>query len=91
MSLPDSANLPESAHQPGAAPRPTEQKQRLNVYTMMLVLSVIALTIAIWLLHLELERFYKDGESTDWPPWQTPSISSTWDGRPMDSEFVRTI
>jgi hypothetical protein len=45
--------------------RPAE-KQQTNVYTMMLILSLIALTTASVLLAMELQRF-------PWPPWQTQS------------------
>ncbi len=45
----------------GAAGRPgvetPVQKQRLNVYTMMLVISFIAMTIACILMYLELEKY----------------------------------
>lgn len=47
------------------SPAPATQKQRLNVYTMMLVLSFICLVTASIVLHLELKKW---GEK-DW--WKT--------------------
>ena len=41
------------------------EKQRTNVYTMMLVISLIALITASVLLSMELNRF------GTWPPWNT--------------------
>lgn len=55
MSQLDSANPSPVASQPGAAP--TVQKQRINVYTMMLIMSLIAISIGCTLLYFELERF----------------------------------
>lgn len=49
MSLQDS---PISQHSASAPP-----KQRLNVYTMMLVMSFIAICISCFLLYFELQRF----------------------------------
>jgi len=44
---------------------PNTQKQRLNVYTMMLILSFIAICIASTLLYMELNRF------GNYPWWKT--------------------
>ena len=43
------------------------EKQRTNIYTMMLIISFIALVTASVLLYLELNRFGV------WPPWDTRS------------------
>ena len=58
MSLPSSANPAAPAQKPGT-----------NVYTVMLILSFCALTVACTLLLLELGR-YAPGV-----PWQTPGGS----------------
>ena len=58
MSQPGSAS-------PAAAPR--GQKQRLNVYTMMLVISFIAICIGATLLYMELKRFGDPFGNP--PPW----------------------
>ena len=51
------------------------QKQRLNVYTMMLILSFVAIVIGCILLAVELAAY-----GPEWPPWNTssavPSVSS---------------
>jgi len=73
MSQHDSANLPASAQMqsPGFGPgqhpatTPSAQKQRLNVYTMMLILSFVAICIASTLLYMELNRF------GNYPWWNT--------------------
>lgn len=39
------------------AQAPTVQKQRLNVYTMMLIISFIAICTAIVLLYMELNKY----------------------------------
>jgi hypothetical protein len=46
--------------------RPAAEKQKTNIYTMMLILSLIALTTACVLLAMELQRF-------PWAPWDTKS------------------
>ena len=56
MSLPSSANQP--------VPKPGT-----NVYTVMLILSFCALTVACTLLFLELGRYLPG------VPWQTPGGS----------------
>jgi hypothetical protein len=45
------------------------QKQRFNVYTMMLIISFFALVTACVLLFLELSS-YNEGK---WPYWDTSS------------------
>ncbi len=58
---------------PGMGPSAhTAEKQRLSVYTMMLVLSFIAICTGITLLHLELEQVKID------PPNVYQSIEETW-------------
>jgi hypothetical protein len=52
---------------------PPVQKQRFNVYTMMLILSFFALLTASLLLWFELSD-YLQGQT--WPPWDTSSVSS---------------
>ena len=60
-----------------------EVKQRTNVYTVMLILSLIAICTACTLLWLELARYGK------LPTWKTegiaPATSSLY--APMDSEL----
>lgn len=41
------------------------RKSSLNIYTVMLLMSFIALTIGAILLFMELQRF------GDWPQWRT--------------------
>jgi len=67
LSQPASPNL---ASRP--APRPV-QKQRLNVYTMMLIISFLALVTACVLLLIEL------GDYGPYPWWNTQSgrVTST--------------
>jgi len=70
---------PDDGLQPGfeaqPAPRPKRQKQRLSIYTMLLILSFFAMVTASILLQKELMRF---GE-TDW--WKTnqykPNVTAT--------------
>ncbi len=90
MSQPGLAN-PQAAPQQRAAP-PTTQKQRLNVYTMMLILATIFMIVAIVMLWLEL------GKYDTWPYWNTqeakPSVSyiqsaPSWP-HAVDAEFVRS-
>ena len=45
---------------------PTEQKQRWSIYTMLLLISLIALTLAIVLLVVELDKY---GPTFKW--WTT--------------------
>ena len=44
------------------------QKPRSNIYTVMLLLSLVAIITACILLYAELRK------SGDWPPWTTPRI-----------------
>ena len=81
MSQLDSANLPATALDPGlsseasplaagpgrAGPDAPVQKQGLNVYTMMLVVSFIAMTIASVMMYLELQKY------GTYPWWDTSS------------------
>ncbi len=55
MSQLDSVSSPRPGGQPGGAP--TVQKQRLNVYTMMLIMSLIAISIGCTLLYMELTQY----------------------------------
>ena len=50
---------------------PTEQKQLANVYTMMLIISFIALCAAVWLLYIELQQY---GDTFEW--WKTSGVSA---------------
>jgi hypothetical protein len=63
---------------------PVEQKQRANIYTMMLLLSFIALCVACTLLWLELQAY---GAFPWWKPpanltppaaWSLPGIPAWW-------------
>lgn len=60
MSLPNSAN-----------PAPPVQKQGTNVYTMMLILSFIAIVTSCVLLHQELSRF------GNYPWWNTGAAAGS--------------
>jgi hypothetical protein len=44
------------------------RKQSLNIYTTMLLLSFIALTIGAILMFMELQRY------GNWPQWKTSQI-----------------
>lgn len=70
-----SNQLQTSAAQPGGA----VQKQRLNVYTMMLIISFFAIVTATLLLFFELERWGGVKEK----PWNTsaakPAATSSLD------------
>ena len=57
MSQPSSANTPRAAVQ--------TQKQKTNVYTVMLFLSFVAIVLACVLLWLELKQW------GDYPWWKT--------------------
>lgn len=57
---------------PGMPAGPTAEKQRLSVYTMMLVMSFIAIVTGIVLLHFELEQIKMDSPKI----YQT--IQQTW-------------
>ena len=46
-----------------------EEKPRTNIYTMMLILSFLAVTIACVLLWLELKAY------GDFPQWKTSNVS----------------
>jgi hypothetical protein len=59
-------NLP--AQQPLADQLP-EQKQRLNVYTMMLILAFVAICIACTLLWFELQAY------APYPWWKTEGVT----------------
>ena len=48
-----------------AKEKPNVQKQRANVYLMMLIVSFMALVLACWLLWLELERYKFDYKAKD--------------------------
>lgn len=56
-------SVPSSANAPGAT-----QKQGTNVYTMMLILSFLAIVTACTLLAMELQRF----GFPETVPWKTP-------------------
>ena len=61
------------AGHPGMQPHaPVTQKQRFNVYTMMLILSFFALLTACLLLWFELSDYLGDGSRM---PWDTSGIS----------------
>ena len=47
------------------------QKQKLNVYTVMLVISFVALTTGCVFLYLELHRY---GKPLEW--WDTRSVQA---------------
>jgi len=65
------------------------QKQRLNVYTMMLIASLMCLICACVLMYLELQRYIKDGA---WPPWQTTSLDSPAVAKaPLNVEPAKTV
>lgn len=51
------------------ADNPPEQKQRANIYTMMLILAFIAICIACTLLWMELQSF------GSYPWWKTDSVA----------------
>lgn len=55
------------------------QKQRFNIYTMMLVLSFIATTTACVLLWTELNDYmYEPGSANKiWPPWDATAAKFT--------------
>lgn len=56
---------------------PTE-KQRFNVYTMMLIISFIATLIACVVLWTEMGAYmYADGQPTPWPPWNASAAKVT--------------
>jgi hypothetical protein len=60
--------------QPSSVENPTGeavQKQKLNVYTMMLVIAFLAITTACLLLYLELRRW------GSYPWWQTRGVMTT--------------
>ena len=63
---------PRSASDVGAVP---VQKQRFNVYTMMLVLSFIAITTGCILLWAELSTYMEEGSTC--PPWNTSAARVT--------------
>jgi hypothetical protein len=48
---------------------PVEQKQRTNIYTMMLILSFIAICVACVLLWMELQDY------GPYPWWKTDGIA----------------
>lgn len=62
MSLPGSAN-PQVSVPPG--------KQRFNVYTMMLIVSFIALVLGSVMLYTELNKY------GPFPQWRTTEAGST--------------
>jgi hypothetical protein len=51
------------------------QKQRFSIYTMMLILSFISVTIACILLWAEMGDYMKEGDA--WPPWNTSQATVT--------------
>jgi hypothetical protein len=58
-------SLPSSANYPGSVATVPVEKQRTNIYTVMLMLSFAALMTGCILLALEWQRF--EGN----PPWDT--------------------
>lgn len=62
MSPPDLAG-------PAPGNEPIEQKQRANVYTMMLILAFAAICVACVLLWLELQEY------GTYPWWRTSGIA----------------
>ncbi len=67
-----------------SAPVAPVQKQRINVYTMMLIVSFFALITACILLYLELSS-YNEGK---YPYWDTSS-ARTAAVQPNDASPVR--
>ncbi len=61
-----------------------EVKQRTNVYTVMLILSFIAICTACTLLWIELHRYGK------MPQWKTESVPPATSSlhAPMDSQWA---
>ena len=61
------------------------QKQRFNIYSMMMIISFIAITISCVLLYLELAKFAVEGSTQWW--WDTsaasqPAATSFWQDGP---------
>ena len=50
------------------------QKPRLNVYTMMLVISFVAITVGCAMLHLELKKWGDPGSSGLQRWWDTSNV-----------------
>jgi hypothetical protein len=71
--------LQPSSAKPAAAP---VQKQRINVYTMMLILSFIALVTACILMYMELQSYgtypwwKTDRAKPSTLNWQAPHVSA---------------
>ena len=63
-------SLPDSAGQAPASEPIIEQKQRNNIYTMMLILSFLAICVACVLLFLELQEY---GTFPTW--WKTTGFA----------------
>lgn len=61
-------SLPGSVNQPVSAP---SGKQRFSVYTMMLILTFIALVIGSVLLYVELDKY------GPFPQWRTTEAAPT--------------
>jgi hypothetical protein len=68
VSLPSSANLTglETPATPAASPAAPTQKPGTNIYTVMLILSFLAIVTACIILAMELNRFGA------YPWWATP-------------------
>lgn len=66
MSLPNSVNQPVVSQ--AVVTQPVE-KQRTNIYTMMLILSFLALVTGSIVLSMEWQKFDTD------PPWNTSAAN----------------
>ena len=62
-------SLQDSAGQAPASEPIIEQKQRNNIYTMMLILAFISVTVACVLLWMELQEY------GSFPWWKTSGIT----------------
>lgn len=70
MSQPDFEASPVASAPMPQAHVPT-QKQQLNVYTMMLIISFIALCVGCGLLYWELSQY------GNYPQWSTRSVGAS--------------
>lgn len=62
-----------------STPKGPVQKQRANVYTMMLISSFLALVMACVLMYMELKRYTFDYEAKEYKKSsQRPVATQTW-------------
>jgi hypothetical protein len=78
----------DSLAAPGLVNRRPEQKQHTSVYTMMLILAFVAISIGCVVLWFELQEY---GEFPWWKTDGVPAVTSQLAPLPVESSVVTAV